>query len=63
MESEDNQNPNREVKRSVTSLTLGWIAERLKRAERLKKEVADGSYRVDSAAVAQAMVGPKNGGT
>lgn len=47
-------------KRSVTSLTLGWIAERLRRAERLKKEVESGSYRVNSAAVAQAIVGTKN---
>ncbi len=60
MESDETQNSNRGHKRSVTSLTLGWLAERLKRAERLKKEIAAGSYRVDSSAVAQAMISPKN---
>jgi|GEM_PF-1185237 len=59
MESKEGQMSNPEIKRSVTSLTLGWIAERLRRAERVKKEVEDGSYKVNSNAVAQAIVGVK----
>ena len=48
-------------RQSVTSLTLGWIAERLRRAERLKKEISSGAYQVNSSAVAQAMLGsPKS---
>lgn len=42
--------------RSMTSLCLTWLAERMRRAERIRAQVSDGSYRVSSEAVAQAML-------
>ena len=43
-------------KRSVTSLTLGWIADRLRRAETIKEQVESGQYCVESAKVAKSLV-------
>ena len=43
-------------KRSLTSITLGWIAERVRRAERIKAQVDSGSYQVDTAKVAASIV-------
>lgn len=35
-------------RRSVTSLTLGWLAERLRKSEELKEQVETGQYQVDT---------------
>ena len=43
-------------KRSLTSISLGWIAEKLRRAEEIKKAMQDGTYKVDSTKVAKALV-------
>lgn len=43
-------------KRSLTDLTLGWIAERVKRTEKIKKEIANGEYKVDSQKIASAIL-------
>jgi anti-sigma28 factor (negative regulator of flagellin synthesis) len=37
-------------------MTLHWIAEKLRRAERIKTALSQGTYQVDSAKVAQAIV-------
>ena len=37
-------------------MTLHWIAEKLRRAERIKAELSQGTYQVDSDKVAQAIV-------
>lgn len=42
--------------RSPTMLKLEWLAERLRKTERLKKAIADGSYRIDSREVARAIL-------
>ena len=55
MSSSDNCND--KPKRSMTELTLGWIADRLRKAERIKEEIKSGAYKVNSEAVAQAIVG------
>ena len=46
-------------KRSLTSITLGWIAERLRKAELIKQQVEDGTYNVDSEKVAAAIANEK----
>ena len=43
-------------KRGVTSLSLQWLAERMRKAERIKAEIAAGKYRVLSAEVAESLV-------
>ena len=43
--------------RKATLLKLQWLAERLRRCERIKKEIAAGTYRADSQEVAKALLG------
>jgi hypothetical protein len=43
-------------RRGLTSMTLQWIADKLRRADRIKEELSRGTYQVDSAKVAQAIV-------
>ncbi len=42
-------------RRGITSLTLGWLAERLRRAEKIKEQLQKGTYKVDSSKVAQSI--------
>lgn len=49
----NNQQPR---KRSLTEITLGWLAERVRKAEKIKAEVAKGSYEIDSKKVASAII-------
>ena len=48
--------PQRGGRRSPTMLKLQWLAERVRRCERIKSEIAEGSYRVDSRDVARALL-------
>jgi anti-sigma28 factor (negative regulator of flagellin synthesis) len=43
-------------KRSVTTLKLDWLAERIRKCKRIKEAVEDGSYNVDSHDVAKAII-------
>lgn len=43
-------------KRSVTSMTLGWLAEKMRRTQELKERVSSGTYRIDSEKVAAALI-------
>lgn len=45
--------------RKATLLKLQWLAERLRKVERIKKAVADGSYHVASEDVAKALLNLK----
>ena len=51
--AEENKKPRQ---RSLTSLTLNWMAERVRRAERIKKQVAKGKYKVNSEEIAAAII-------
>ena len=57
MSSNPDDAPKEPKKRGVTQLTLGWLADRLRHAEKIKNEIKEGKYRVDSQAIAQAIVG------
>ena len=54
-ENQGSRNTSGQKRRSVTSVTLGWIAERIRKAERLKELVNSGSYTVDSEKVARSI--------
>jgi hypothetical protein len=43
-------------RRSPTLLKLQWLAERVRKMERIKSEVGSGTYSVDSNLVAKAML-------
>lgn len=43
-------------RRSPTLLKLQWLAERVRKCEKIKNEIARGSYRVDSRAVAKRLL-------
>lgn len=49
-----NEKPGR--RRSLTELTLGWIAERLRKTEEIKAAVRSGAYQVNSEKVAASIV-------
>ena len=46
-------------KRSMTSVALNWLAERMRRADEVKAAVATGTYRVPTDQVAKALVNPE----
>ena len=55
MNNENNeQNPPK--KRSLTSVTLGWIAEKVRKAEQIKAQVQSGTYKISSEKVAAAII-------
>lgn len=43
-------------RRGITSITLGWLAEKLRKTEKIKEQLAEGTYKVDPQKVAAAMV-------
>ncbi|RMG41178.1 MAG: flagellar biosynthesis anti-sigma factor FlgM [Candidatus Dadabacteria bacterium] len=43
--------------KSLTSLTLGWLAEKVRKTEEIKSKLASGNYRVESEKVAAAILG------
>lgn len=58
MENQEN-NDKKPKKRSLTELTLGWIAERLRKTEAIKEAIHNGKYDVDSKRVADSLVKPE----
>ena len=45
-------------KRSMTSIALGWLTERMRRTEEVKQAVQSGSYKIPAEKVAKALVQP-----
>ena len=43
--------------RSMTTLKLQWLAERVRKCRQLKEQIEQGSYQVDSREVAKAILG------
>ena len=43
-------------KRSLTSLTLTWLAERMRKQERVKHAIDKGDYKVNSEELARSIV-------
>lgn len=43
-------------KRGITSLTLQWLSEKLRRTERIKEALNKGTYQVDTSKVAEAIL-------
>ncbi len=43
-------------KRCLTTLKMQWVAERIRKCKRIQKEIASGSYKVDSCEVAKAIL-------
>lgn len=56
MNDADTTNPAKPRKRGLTSLTLGWLADRFRRAQVLKEKIENGTYSVDSKKVAASLV-------
>jgi anti-sigma28 factor (negative regulator of flagellin synthesis) len=56
-DSQNNDQP-KPRKRGITSVALGWLAERLRRVQQIKEELANGAYQVDNERVAAAIVSP-----
>ena len=52
----DTNNAKTSRKRGLTSLTIQWLAEKFRRAEKIKEELSQGTYQVDSDKVAQAII-------
>jgi hypothetical protein len=46
-------------KRSLTLMTLNWLADRLKKTEAIKAKIASGEYNPDVKGVARAILDPK----
>lgn len=57
-ENSEGKQPSR--KRGLTSLTLAWLSEKLRRAEDLKEQVKSGVYQVDSEKLAASLVNKDN---
>jgi len=47
-------------RRGLTSVTLQWIAERFKKAELVKEQLAQGTYQIDTSKVAKALISAEN---
>jgi hypothetical protein len=56
MSENETTQPKPPRRRGLTSITLQWIAEKLRRAERIKTQLQSGTYEVDSSKVAKAIL-------
>jgi hypothetical protein len=62
--ADENSNPeSKPRKRGLTSVMLGWLAERVRRAENIKLQIESGTYQVDSEKIAASLVTPPAGST
>ena len=56
MDEQDRKESKGKGKRGLTSVTLQWIAEKLRRTTQIKEELQRGTYRVDSNKIAEAIL-------
>jgi anti-sigma28 factor (negative regulator of flagellin synthesis) len=56
MNEQDTKEQKASRRRGLTSVTLQWLADRLRRAERIKGALESGTYKVDSNKVAKALL-------
>jgi anti-sigma28 factor (negative regulator of flagellin synthesis) len=56
MNDDNNNKPKQERKRGLTSVALQWLAEKMRRTERIKEELQRGTYQVDSSKIAEAIL-------
>jgi anti-sigma28 factor (negative regulator of flagellin synthesis) len=56
MNDENNNQPKQGRKRGLTSVALQWLAEKMRRTERIKEELQRGTYQVDSSKIAEAIL-------
>ena len=54
MKKENSENASR--KRGLTDITLGWLADKLRRTEKIKADVASGNYQINSDKVAASIL-------
>ena len=54
--SDEFQNDQKRRPRSATLLNLGWIRERLKKAEKIKEKIDSGAYEVNPEQLAKALL-------
>lgn len=53
----DNQKADKPArKRSLTEVTLGWLAERMRRAETIRASIEKGDYKVDTRKIAESIM-------
>lgn len=56
MNDENNNQSKPARKRGLTSVALQWLAEKMRRTERIKEELERGTYQVDSSKIAEAIL-------
>jgi len=56
MNDQENKQPKEGRKRGLTSVALQWLADKMRRTERIKEELERGTYQVDSNKIAQAIL-------
>lgn len=56
MNDGNNEQGKQPRKRSLTSITLQWVAEKIRKTTRIKEELERGTYQVDSSKVARAIL-------
>ncbi|RME59177.1 MAG: flagellar biosynthesis anti-sigma factor FlgM [Candidatus Dadabacteria bacterium] len=54
--SEEIKNKTGKRPRSLTSLTLGWLAEKVRKAEDIKEAIKSGQYKIDTKKVAASIL-------
>jgi len=65
MDDNNGNNPNQPEKkpprrRGITSLSLGWLADQVRRAQRIRQQLEKGTYKVDSEKIAASIVNAEN---
>ena len=56
MDGKENKQPKEGRKRGLTSVALQWLADKMRRTQRIKEELQRGTYQVDSNKIAEAIL-------